>query len=61
MPRNIILSGLTKGDNRNSGISLSKAVIERIDAIKHPDIPRSRWVLRVLEAELAQQEGIHNK
>jgi hypothetical protein len=47
---------LSKGENRNSGISLSKAVMARIDAVKHPDIPRSKFVLRILEAALMQQE-----
>lgn len=52
---------LTKGDNRNSGISLPKAVMARIDAVKHPDIPRSKFVLRILEAAIMQQEQSYNK
>jgi hypothetical protein len=47
---------LTKGDSCNSGISLPKAVMARIDSVKHPDIPRSKWVLRVLEAALMRKE-----
>jgi hypothetical protein len=47
---------LTKGDNQNSGISLPKAVMARIDAVKHPDIPRSKFVLRILEVALIQKE-----
>jgi hypothetical protein len=47
---------LTNGDNRNSGISLPKAIMARIDAVKHPDIPRSKFVLRILEAALIQKE-----
>jgi hypothetical protein len=52
---------LTKGDNRNSGISLPKAIMARIDAVKHPDIPRSKFVLRILEAALLQQEQNYTK
>lgn len=47
---------LTKGDNRNSGISLPRAMMARIDAVKHPDVPRSKFVLRILEAALIQKE-----
>lgn len=53
MASSIIVS---KGDNRNSGISLPKVVMARIDAVKHPDIPRSRFVSRILEAALVQLE-----
>ena len=52
---------LTKGNNRNSGISLPKAFIAKIDAVKHPDVPRSKFVLRILEAALMQQEQNYNK
>jgi hypothetical protein len=52
---------LTKGDNQNSGISLPKAIMARIDAVKHPDIPRSKFVLRILEAALMQQEQNYTK
>jgi hypothetical protein len=52
---------LTKGQNRNSGISLPKAVVARIDAVKHPDIPRSKFVLHILEAALLQQEQNYTK
>ena len=54
MASSIILS---KGDNRNSGISLPKLVMARVDAVKHPDIPRSRFVSRILEAALVQLEN----
>jgi metal-responsive CopG/Arc/MetJ family transcriptional regulator len=47
---------LTKGENCNSGISLPKTVMARIDSVKHPDIPRSKFVLRILEAALIQKE-----
>jgi hypothetical protein len=47
---------LTKGDNRNSGISLPRTAIARIDAVKHPDIPRSKFVLRILETALIEKE-----
>jgi hypothetical protein len=43
-------------NSHNAGISLPQSILNRIDALKHPDIPRSRFVLRILEAALIERE-----
>jgi hypothetical protein len=38
------------------GISLPKYVVERIDAERH-DIPRSKFLLRIIEGKFTEEES----